>query len=284
MHTPSTGRLNIAVVQMKHDSTEPNEHRIERMEGLVSSIEGADLIVLPELWLHGGFSYDTWRRDAISLQDSLVARMAALARSRNAWLHAGTYIEKEPGEAGKMWNTALFFDPVGSLHETYRKIHRFGFSGGEPKLLVAGEKPSIVQMHTEKSIAITGLSTCYDLRFPELYRDMSSRGTTLNLIPACWPLTRIQHWQTLGRARAIENQAYVVQCNMTGRDQSIELGGHSQIIDANGTIIAECGLEETVIRATVDFNSLHELRHSFPVSADQRADLWTVSSSHTGLT
>lgn len=245
------------------------------METLISGIDGADLIVLPELWLHGGFSYDSWRRNAISLKADVLTQLSALAKNKKTWLHAGSFIEVEHGNPdSEMWNTSVLFDGTGTLRSTYKKIHRFGFSDGEPRLIAAGNEPVVLELQSGTAAAVTGLSTCYDLRFPELYRHMSAEGASLNLIPACWPLSRVQHWQTLGRARAIENQSYVVQCNMTGADQNVELGGHSQITDPNGNVLAQAGREETVIRAKLDFDTLGELRHSFPVLKDQRADVW----------
>lgn len=270
-----SGQLNVAVVQVEFNAAEPLDARISRVETLVSEIQGADLVVLPELWLHGGFSYETWRDEAISLKDDVVARMSEVSRIGNTWLHAGSYMETLADPASEMWNTSVLFDNLGNIRATYKKIHRFGFSDGEPRLIAAGEEPVVVPLQTKTATVSTGLSTCYDLRFPELYRHMATVGATLNLVPACWPLSRVGHWETLGRARAIENQAFVVQCNMTGSDHQIELGGHSQIIDGNGTVLAKAGREETVIQARLDFDQLAETRRSFPVLQDRRADMWT---------
>lgn len=273
----NTGHLTVAAVQLNFDSAEPLQDRASRVERLVSSVEDADLIVLPELWLHGGFSYDTWRADAISLKSELLVRLSELAKRKKAWLHAGSYIEAGEGEAaGSMWNTSVLYNDAGVVKATYRKIHRFGFSDGEPKLIAAGDTPIVVDVQTEAGMAATGLSTCYDLRFPELYRHLSTENALLNLIPACWPLSRVEHWKVLGQARAIENQSFVVQCNMTGVDQGIDLGGNSQIVDANGHIIARAGREETVIQASLDVDALQEFRRSFPVLKDQRADIWDI--------
>lgn len=271
------GQLTVAAVQMEFDSAEPFKSRVSRLERLVSDVEDADLIVLPELWLHGGFSYETWRADAISLDSDVLVRLSALAKHKKAWLHAGSYIEAGQGDAaGSMWNTSVLYNAAGAVHATYRKIHRFGFSDGEPKLIAAGDQPVVVEIQVGDARAATGLSTCYDLRFPELYRHLSAEGTALNLIPACWPMSRVEHWKVLGQARAIENQSFVIQCNMTGVDQGIELGGNSQIIDGNGDILARAGREETVISASLDLDALRKFRHSFPVLTDQRADIWDI--------
>lgn len=281
----AAGQLNVAAVQIEFDDAESLEARILRVERLVSGITGADLVVLPELWLHGGFSYDSWRRNAISLESDVLARMSELARIRKVWLHAGSFMETLADADSDMWNTSVLFDNSGNLEATYKKIHRFGFSDGEPKLITAGTNPVVVSVDTDSATVKTGLSTCYDLRFPELYRHMSADGAALNLVPACWPLARVEHWETLGRARAIENQAFVVQCNMTGSDHQTELGGHSQIIDANGTVLARAGREETVIQAQLDLDILAETRRSFPVLQDQREDIWSMQglSGKSGL-
>jgi len=279
---PNRGQLDVAAVQVKFDSAELLEDRISRTQDLISGIGKADLIVLPELWLHGGFSYDSWRENVISLHSEVFTVLSEVARDKKAWLHAGSFMVAEPSSAASdMWNTSVLFDPAGSVRATYKKIHRFGFSDGEPKLIAAGDEPVIVELQTERATAIAGLSTCYDLRFPELYRHMSAEDAALNVIPACWPLSRVQHWQTLGRARAIENQSFVVQCNMTGADQKVELGGHSQIVDGNGHILAQAEKEETVIHARLDFDLLNEMRSSFPVLNDRRADIWVVKGKTT---
>jgi predicted amidohydrolase len=279
---PSSGQLDVAAVQVAFDSAELLEDRISRTRDLISSIGKTDLVVLPELWLHGGFSYDSWRKNAISLQNEVFAVLSEAARGKKAWLHAGSFMVTEQSSAASdMWNTSVLFDPAGSVRATYKKIHRFGFSHGEPKLIAAGDEPVIVGLQTERATAISGLSTCYDLRFPELYRHISAEGAALNLIPACWPLSRIQHWQTLGRARAIENQSFVVQCNMTGVDQNVQLGGHSQIVDGNGTVLAQAENEETVLYARLDFDSLNDIRSSFPVLNDRRADIWVDKGKTT---
>lgn len=271
-----SGQLSVAAVQLAFNVEASLDDRISQAESLISGITGVDLVILPELWLHGGFSYNSWRRDAISLESEVIARMSEIARVGKFWLHAGSFMETGSGVACEMSNTSVLFDSFGELHASYRKIHRFGFSDGEPKLVAAGEDPVTVALRAKTGTVTTGLSTCYDLRFPELYRHMAADGVALNLVPACWPLARVEHWETLGRARAIENQAFVVQCNMTGSDGETEFGGHSQIIDGNGAVMVRAGREETVIQACLDLDNLAETRRSFPVLQDRRTDIWAL--------
>jgi predicted amidohydrolase len=109
---------------------------------------------------------------------------------------------------------------------------------------------------------------CYDLRFPELFRSSLKQGTNLFVVIACWPKTRIQHWSVLLRARAIENQAYVVGLNRTGKDPGLEYGGHSMVIDPMGNILVEGGEEEGLIEAEIEKNTINEWRSEFSATND----------------
>ncbi|WP_413544392.1 carbon-nitrogen family hydrolase [Citricoccus nitrophenolicus] len=281
--SPSSGQLEVAAVQVKFDSAESPEGRISRVEDLMSDVVDADLIVLPELWFHGAFSFDSWRQNAVTLDSSVLSRLSKVARDQEVWLHAGSFVQTvHTNSDSDMWNTSVLFDASGTQHTTYKKIHRFGFTEGEPTLVEAGDEPVTAVVQTDTGTAVTGLTTCYDLRFPELYRYMLKAGTALHVVPAAWPLSRVPHWEVLGRARAIENQAYVVQCNMAGMDHQTEYGGHSQIVDPNGEILAQAGVEEAVIQARLDFDRLAEVRRSFPVLQDQRADIWSIRDQSMG--
>lgn len=276
-----TDTLVVSAVQMEYRPQESLDSRIERAQALIAravesrpqSVASATaLVVMPELWAHGGFHYSTWLRAAQALDGSVFSAMRKTAQHHRIWLHAGSIIERERGvESPRYWNTSALVSPEGRIHAIYRKMHRFGFGVGEPTLLTAGEHPVVTKLSTNSESGLpVGLSTCYDLRFPELYRATMSEGVELDLVPAAWPLARVEHWSALGRARAIENQRFVVQANLAGQDGAIALGGHSAIIDPNGTVLATTGVEEDIVTATLDFNVLRDLRLNFPVSADRR--------------
>jgi predicted amidohydrolase len=115
-----------------------------------------------------------------------------------------------------------------------------------------------------------GLSTCYDLRFPELYRLLLDRGAEVFVIPAAWPRKRVAHWTLLGQARAIEDQCVVLQCNTAGTHARHEMGGHSQVVDATGKVLATAGLDEEVLSIDIDTAATPEWRRTFPVLTDRR--------------
>jgi predicted amidohydrolase len=119
-------------------------------------------------------------------------------------------------------------------------------------------------------LGATGLATCYDLRFPELFRRLVDSGAETFLLASGWPSARIEHWSVLARARAIENQAWVVACNSAGTHAGVEMGGHSVVIDPRGTVVAEAGTGEVVLEADVDVELARTWRRSFPVLADRR--------------
>ncbi len=264
--------LRVAVVQMRYDDREPVQSRLERAVRLIEHAASADLVVLPELWAHGGFAYRTWRETAEPLDGELLTALGKEASRHGIWLHAGSVIEREAqGPRPRLWNTTTVFDPAGEPDARYRKIHRFGFSEGEATLLTAGTSLSWCDLDTASGLRCRmGLSTCYDLRFPELYRDLLGYDVEVNAVSAAWPEARIEHWLALGRARAIENQTAVIQCNLVGVDSGVVLGGHSRVLDGNGDVVAEAGgTDERVLFADVDLGGLRRLRAAFPVLADR---------------
>ena len=118
---------------------------------------------------------------------------------------------------------------------------------------------------------MAGLSTCYDLRFPELYRAQMEQGAQLFVIPAAWPLPRVGHWQLLGRARAVEEQCFVVQCNTGGRHHDTDMGGRSQVVAPTGEVLTEAPDNgEHVLSVEIDLDLVATYRRDFPVLADRR--------------
>jgi predicted amidohydrolase len=273
--------MRIAVIQLGYGDRETVHERVTRVAALVRAQEGHDLVVLPELWAPGGFSYQRWDERAETLAGSVASAMSAAARDAGVMLHAGSIVERPAQGAqrpdGKnLWNTSLVFAADGSLVATYRKIHRFGFGKGEPLLMEAGDALSLVDVPdsaTPGRAARAALSTCYDLRFPELYRAQLDAGATLFVIPAAWPAARVRHWTLLAHARAIENQCVVVACNTAGTHAGVEMGGHSQVVLPTGDVVAMAGSDEQVLSVAVDLGVVDEYRTSFPVLGDRRLPL-----------
>lgn len=265
--------MRVATVQLGYDDSESPPDRLERVVDLVSQLEGHDLIVLPELWYAGGFSYRQWDEFAQPTDGPVAQRLSQLAASLGCILHGGSIVERGPlGPEGKdLWNTSLVFGPDGEQWATYRKIHRFGFATGEPELMEAGDTMVTVELYDKDAgDFVAGLSTCYDLRFPELYRAQIDAGATVFIIPAAWPAARVDAWRTLLRARAIEDQCLVIACNTAGTHARTDMGGHSAVIAAGGEVLAEASYGEQVLSVEVDLDAIAQTRESFPVLQDRR--------------
>jgi predicted amidohydrolase len=273
--------MRVHVVQVAYGDGETVPERIDRVAGLVREQRGADLVVLPELWSHGGFCYRQWVERAEPLHGPTLTAISAAARQIGAVVHAGSFVECAPddapadqrGETGRgRWNTSALLGRDGDLLVHYRKVHRFGFGQGEPALMEAGQDVVAVPMPEAEHLGdvTVGLATCYDLRFPELFRKLLDAGATMVLVPAAWPAARVEAWQLLGRARAMENQFVVVQCNTAGTHSGVRMGGHSQVVDATGTVLAEAGEKEEVLVVDVDLAAVDAWRAEFPVLADRR--------------
>ena len=228
------------------------------------------LVMLPELWPQTGFGYQRWDELAEPVDGPTAEAMSDLARECGVLLHAGSIVERldEPGVEGKqLSNTSLVFGPDGEPVAVYRKIHRFGFGSGEPRLMEAGEVIVGLTLPTGHHAA---LSTCYDLRFPELYRAQLDAGAEVFLVPAAWPAARVEAWSTLGRARAIENQAFLVAGNTSGTHAGTRMGGRSQVVGPMGTVLAEAGEDEQILEVVIDLDEVAATREAFPVLADRR--------------
>ncbi|MEP7192006.1 MAG: carbon-nitrogen family hydrolase [Actinomycetota bacterium] len=273
--------MRIAVIQLGYDDREPVADRVTRAADIVRAQAGHDLVVLPELWAPGGFSYLRWEERAEPVDGPVASLMSAAARDAGLMLHAGSIVERPAdgisGPEGKhLWNTSLVFAADGSLAATYRKIHRFGFGQGEPLLMEAGEALSLLDVPDSAEpggVVRTALSTCYDLRFPELYRAQLDAGAMLFVIPAAWPAARVRHWTLLAHARAIENQCVVVACNTAGTHAGVEMGGHSQVVLPTGDVLAMAGSDEQVLSVDVDMSVVSDYRTTFPVLRDRRLPL-----------
>jgi predicted amidohydrolase len=268
--------VRVAVLQVAYGDDEPMDDRVERVADLVRAQAGHDLVVLPELWAPGGFSYREWADRAQPVEGAIGSAMSAAARDAGVLLHAGSIIERaapgstEVGSDGHgLWNTSLVYGPDGALVATYRKIHRFGFGSGEPKLLDAGEGIVLVDLPGAAPHR-AGLSTCYDLRFPELYRRQLDAGATAFIVPAAWPAARVRHWTLLAHARAIEDQCVVIACNTAGTHAGTEMAGHSQVISAKGEALAMAGMGPEVLSVEVDMDAVTTWREQFPVLQDRR--------------
>ncbi|TNM69220.1 carbon-nitrogen family hydrolase [Streptomyces sp. NP160] len=267
--------MQVSVLQVGYDDDEPVAARVERVAQLVADQRGADLVVLPELWAPGGFSYREWEARAEPLDGPTVRALADAARAAGAVVHGGSLVERteEPGPQGRhLWNTSVVLSRDGGLLASYRKVHRFGFGAGEPLLMEAGEDVVVVDLPCGPSgeAVRTGLATCYDLRFPELFRRQVDLGAELVLLPAAWPAARLAHWRLLTRARAVEDQVLLVAVGTAGTHARTPMAGHSTVVSPWGEDLAEAGDGEQVLRVGLDLGEVARCREQFPVLADRR--------------
>lgn len=254
--------VRVGLVQLDVSSDEPVAERVTRTLKLVDdAARECDLLVLPELWHVGAFDITAAREHAQPIDGPLVEALSGLARERGIWLHGGSFAEVAGDEH---FNTGVLFAPDGALAAAYRKVHLFGFDGGETTLMSGGDELFVV----ETPLGPTGLATCYDLRFPELFRALVEGGATTFLISSGWPTPRIEHWDILTRARAIENQAWVIACNEVGTQPGVTLGGHSVVVDPRGAVVAQAGGSPEVLFVDVDPSAADAWRREFPVLDD----------------
>lgn len=255
--------MKIALVQIASPAQESSGQRRDRVAGLIRSAADADLIVLPELWAVGYFAFDDYAREAEPADGPTITQLSALARETGSWLHVGSFVERRPD--GALRNTAALLDPSGAVVYSYSKIHVFGYESQEARLLQAGDRVSA----TATPFGVVAGTTCYDLRFPELWRCLVNVGAQIVIVPAAWPAARLAHWRLFTSVRAVEEQVLLVACNATGTQAGVELAGHSRVVDPWGTVLVEAGTAETVTWCEVDPAIVAKVRDEFPVLRDR---------------
>ncbi|GAB1328617.1 carbon-nitrogen family hydrolase [Streptomyces sennicomposti] len=255
--------MRASLIQIAVDEGESVASRRQRAAALVREQAGADLVVLPELWTTGAFAFEEFEAAAEALDGPTHEVMAKAASDAGVWLHAGSIPERAP--EGAVYNTSLVFSPSGDLVASYRKIHRFGFDKGEAVLMGAGREPVTVPLPD----TTLGLATCYDLRFPELFRSLVDGGAEVLVIPAGWPERRRAHWTLLARARAVEDQAFVLACGTAGTHAGVPQAGHSIVVDPWGEVLAEAGHDEEVLTVEFDPGRVATTREQFPALKDR---------------
>lgn len=252
----------MGALQLDCSTNERVEDRVKRALALIDEVAAHhDVLVLPELWNVGAFDLEASRAHAQALDGPLPTALSDKAREHELWLHGGSFCEVTSD--GHLHNTSVLFDPHGDLAAYYRKIHVFTY-GGEHQTMTPGH--SLVMVETP--LGLTGLATCYDLRFPEQFRAMAEAGAESFLVASGWPSVRIPHWDALVVARAIENQAWVVACNEVGDQHGLSLGGHSTIVDPQGVVQARGGETEECISHSCDRELGRQWRSDFPALDD----------------
>jgi deaminated glutathione amidase len=268
--------LRVAAVQLNSTADPAANLAVADRLARAAAADGASVIVLPEKWTAMG-SDEQLRAAAEPLDGPSLQWARSLARELAVDLIAGSIVERVAGR-DKLANTSVHVDPDGELRAVYRKLHMFDVEVGgrayrESELEQAGEE--IVLSQTAGGVEL-GLTICYDLRFPELYRILAVRGALVFALPAAFTLaTTRDHWEALIRARAIENQAFVIAANQIGEHPGgNRSGGRSMIVDPWGVVLAQAPDREGHIVAELDLQRLAEIRAQLPSLANRRADAY----------
>ena len=237
-----------------------------------AAARGASLVVLPEVFAWRGSRVED-ETHAEPLPGPTSEAMGALARETGVYLCAGSFLETVAGER-RAFNTSCLFDPTGRLLAHYRKVHLFDvdLAGGISVRESDSRAPGTEVVTVATELGTLGLSICYDLRFPELYRTLATRGAEILLVPSAFTFpTGTAHYEILCRARAIENQCYVIAPDQAGTSpHGFADYGESMIIDPWGRVLARAGEGEAVITAAVDRGYLARVRRDLPSLANRR--------------
>lgn len=218
---------------------------------------GSDLLLLPELWNIGFMNFSSYISSAEKEDGPTLSMLREVAQTTNSYIHSGSFVEEE---SGKYFNSSYLLGPNGKVLCRYRKIHLFGYGSQEKTLLTAGDGIAVVQ--TE--LGCFGLATCFDLRFPELFRNMVDKGAEAFLVTSAWPMARHEHWRLFNQVRAVENQCYLISANSSGVSCGCTFAGTSMMVDPDGTILGEAGVGAETLTCEVNIGDVAERRLEFP--------------------
>jgi omega-amidase len=265
--------LTISIAQMRVAVSDP-ESNLRRAEAWIDAASrwGSDVICFPEMWTTG-FNWLNNEQLADS-HDKIVDRVAAMAKTYGIWINGSMLALNE---AGKVCNTSFLFNAEGKQAGRYRKTHLFSLLH-EDAHMAPGEHLTVVETPWGRA----GLAICYDIRFPEMFRTYALKGVEIVFCPMAFPYPRLDHWRILVRARAIENQMFMVGINQVGSedfgpDGVVTYFGSSMIIDPWGRTVLEAGeTDEMLLTATVDMDRVRQIRASMTVLKDRRPDLYEL--------
>jgi predicted amidohydrolase len=269
--------LGLAQLEIAGGRVEQNRTRaVEAVE--TAAQRGADLVALPEMFTAGYFAFDSYSRAAEPLDGETTRALREVASATDTAVLAGSFVEDLAESSARGFdtpeddgyaNTSVFIDDDGNRRSVYRKHHLFGYGSAEQDLLTPGASLGTVDWGG----FTIGMTTCYDLRFPELYRELVERGVSLVLVPSAWPYPRVEHWRLFPQARAVENLCYVATINGVGRFEENTLLGRSTVYDPWGTAVAGLGERSGIVTARVDPEDVDQRRDEFPALDDRRSDI-----------
>lgn len=257
--------LTISLAQLHIQLGRTEENLASARKQIISAAEGgSNLILLPELW-STGFDLNNSRRLAQE-NHALLPEINRLAGQLSIAIGGSLLLEED----GKVYNSFILFSPNVAQPAYYHKIHLFRLMD-ENRFLSPGSQP----VTTDTGWGQAGLAVCYDLRFPELFRWYAAAGASLILLVGEWPLQRINHWQALTRARAIENQCFVLAVNCVGETGGTQFGGRSVAITPWGEALVEGSQSDPqLLQAELDLSLVDQVRQAIPVFEDRRPDIF----------
>lgn len=255
-------KINITAIQLCAKIGDKH-YNFKKVEEYISKNSQTDVIVLPEVWSIG-WDCTKFQHNAEDLEKSETRRfLSTLAKKYNVNIIGGSIITQK---AECFYNTCMVFNRLGELVATYNKNHLYSYYGSEEsKYLSVGKNPVIVNLDGIKY----GLTICYDIRFPEIFRAYRKAGADVLINCACWASTKPIPWEMMTKSRAIENQTFMIAVNQYGQFSNNEYNlGHSRIIDYNGNVLSEILDEEGVIQATLDIEEMYNFRDKCTILKD----------------
>lgn len=264
--------ITVSIAQMDVAQGEP-ECNVERGIAMIAEAKqrGSHLICFPEMWTTG---FDWARNQQLAVGHAEIHKaIAEQASMHKIWISSPMLSLSADGH---MQNTSFLFGPDGTLAASYNKIHLFS-PIDEDRSISAGSELCVI----DTPWGLTGLSICYDLRFPELFRSYALRGVYLQICSAAFPHPRQEHWRVLTRARAIENQFFMLAVNQVGSEPIASRGtttycGLSAVIDPWGNSVVEAQEQECLLTATIDTGKCAAARKHIPVLCDRRPDVYEL--------
>lgn len=255
--------LKVAAIQFKITLGDINRN-LAKVEAALERAAKQDvkLAVLPEMWSSG---YDYKRLAKHAAETPRVIEVICRLSAEYNMVVIGSLPEKDEG---KIYNTAYVVDQ-GVLVDSYRKLHMFS-TMGEDRFLSPGDRSLVVST----SVGRLGVAICYDLRFPELFRKMALEGAEIVCLPAEWPKPRQEHWRTLLRARAMENQLFLIATNCCGVQGKLDFFGMSLLLSARGEVLAEGSEIDTELIATFDAQEMIDYRAQIRCYDDRRPEIY----------
>ncbi len=271
--------FRMAAVQM--NSQDDKEKNLATAGKLIDEAagKGAKLVALPEMFNFLGADEDM-AKGAEDVPGQTSQFLSEKAKRHGIYIHGGSIPIKANGD-NRVWNSTLVYDPKGNLVAQYSKIHLFDIHiDGQSKYLESSKVNAGEKMVTfESELGYFGLSICYDIRFPELYRALTLAGARLIFLPAAFTLyTGKDHWETLIRARAIENQVFMVAPAQIGEHPpGKQCYGNAMVVDPWGTVLARAPERECVIVADIDYDSQDKVRQQLPALSHRRPDIYAAA-------